>query len=58
LIFKYFTDVGSSGIWYAMLISNFVIILPGIYFYRQIDFKPKIEIERKRKKLDKIEQNA
>jgi putative MATE family efflux protein len=58
LIFKYFTDVGSSGIWYAMLISNFVIILPGIYFYRQIDFKPKIEIERKRKKLDKIEQNV
>jgi putative MATE family efflux protein len=58
LIFKYFTEVGSSGIWYAMLISNFVIILPGIYFYRQIDFKPKIEIERKRKKLDKIEQNA
>ncbi len=58
LIFKYFTEVGSSGIWYAMLISNFVIILPGIYFYRQIDFKPKIEIERKRKKLDKIEQNG
>jgi putative MATE family efflux protein len=58
LIFKYFTEVGSSGIWYAMLISNFVIILPGIYFYRQIDFKPKIEIERKRKKLDKIEQNV
>ena len=57
LIFKYFTEVGSSGIWYAMLISNFVIILPGIYFYRQIDFKPKIEIERKRKKLEKIEEN-
>lgn len=58
LIFKYLTDVGSSGIWYAMLISNFVIILPGIYFYLKIDFKPKIEIERKRKKLEKIEENA
>jgi len=57
LIFKYFTEVGSSGVWYAMLISNFVIILPGIYFYRQIDFKPKIEIERKRKKPEKIVDN-
>lgn len=57
LMFKYLTDVGSSGIWYAMLISNFVIILPGIYFYLRIDFKPKIEIERKRKKLEKIEEN-
>ncbi len=47
LIFKYLTDIGSSGIWYAMLISNIVIIIPGIYFYRQIDFRPKIEIERK-----------
>lgn len=54
MIFKYFTELGSSGIWYAMLISNVVIILPGIYFYRQIDFKPKIEIDRKRKKLENL----
>lgn len=58
LMFKYLTDVGSSGIWYAMLISNFVIILPGIYFYLRIDFKPKIEIERKRNKLEKIQENV
>ena len=32
LIFKYFTDLGSNGIWYAMLISNILIIIPGIYF--------------------------
>lgn len=51
LIFKYATDFGSSGIWYAMLISNVVIIIFGIYFYRQIDFMPKIDINRKDKKL-------
>lgn len=54
LIFKYFTDLGSSGIWYAMLISNILIIIPGIYFYRRVDFKPKVEIDRKSKKLEKL----
>ncbi|MCD4826997.1 MAG: MATE family efflux transporter [Acholeplasmataceae bacterium] len=51
LIFKYTTSIGSSGIWYAMLISNVLIIFVGIFFYRQIDFKPKIDITRKDRKL-------
>lgn len=51
LIFKYATEIGSSGIWYAMLISNVVIIAFGAYFYKQVDFMPKIDISRKEKKL-------
>lgn len=54
LIFKYFTDLDSSGIWYAMLLSNILIIIPGIYFYKRVDFKPKVEIDRKTKKLEKL----
>jgi MATE family, multidrug efflux pump len=53
LIFKYTTQIGSSGIWYAMLISNIVIILVGIFFYRQVDFMPKIDIDRKEQRLHK-----
>lgn len=44
---KTFTDLGSSGIWYAMLVSNFVIIFVGIFLYKKVDFIPK----RKNKKL-------
>jgi len=44
LIFKEFTDLGSSGIWYAMILSNFVISIVGFVFYRFIDYKPKIRI--------------
>jgi putative MATE family efflux protein len=45
LIFKYFTDMGSSGIWTAMLISNFLIAFVGFYFYKKLDFKPKMELD-------------
>jgi putative MATE family efflux protein len=50
LMFKNFTNLGNSGIWYAMLISNFVIAFVGAVLYVRIDFKPKIEIEREDKK--------
>lgn len=40
LIFKSFTDMGRSGIWYAMVISNLVIILYGARLFRKIDFEP------------------
>ncbi|MFP4187658.1 MAG: MATE family efflux transporter [Acholeplasmataceae bacterium] len=50
LFFRYFTDLGNSGIWYAMLISNLVIAFVGILLYVRIDFKPKIEIERGEKR--------
>lgn len=42
---KHFSDLGSTGIWYAMLISNIVIILPGIIFYLRVDFLPKVKLE-------------
>jgi len=44
LIFTYFTNLGSSGIWTAMLISNFIIIFVGLFFYRRLEFKPKLDI--------------
>ncbi len=44
--FKYFTDLGSAGIWYAMLVSNILISFLGIYLYKKIDFRPKITIRK------------
>lgn len=35
-----FTDLGASGIWYAMVISNFLILLLGMFLYRRVDFMP------------------
>jgi putative MATE family efflux protein len=46
LIFKNFTTLGSSGVWYAMLISNVVILFIGMIMYRKIDYKPKIRIKK------------
>ena len=40
LIFKLFTDIGSRGIWYAMVISNFLILAVGAWLYRKVDFSP------------------
>jgi putative MATE family efflux protein len=48
ILFRNFTNLGSSGIWYAMLISNLIIIIPGIYLYQKIDFQPKIEIKKQK----------
>lgn len=45
--FKTFTDLGSSGVWYAMLISNFIIMIVGFYFYKKVDFEPKVRVKRK-----------
>ncbi|PAT02287.1 hypothetical protein CI105_02790 [Candidatus Izimaplasma bacterium ZiA1] len=50
LIFREYTNLGSSGVWYAMLISNFVIAFVGFTLYSRVDFKPKIK-ERKVRKL-------
>ncbi|MBU1019901.1 MAG: MATE family efflux transporter [Firmicutes bacterium] len=44
-VFKYLTDMGSSGIWTAMLISNFIIAFIGYAFYTKLDFTPKIDIQ-------------
>ena len=45
LYFRYFTDMGSSGIWTAMLISNFIIAFVGYYLYKRVSFEPKIELD-------------
>ncbi|WP_282919639.1 MATE family efflux transporter [Ignavigranum ruoffiae] len=34
MIMSYFTDLGSTGIWIAMLLSNMLIVLYGYYIYR------------------------
>jgi Na+-driven multidrug efflux pump len=44
LIFKYFTDMGSSGIWTAMLLSNFIIAFVGYAMYKTLDFQPRVEL--------------
>ncbi len=45
MLFKYYTDFNSSGIWYAMLLSNLIIVVIGYMMYKTLDFKPKIRIE-------------
>ena len=34
------TDLGASGIWYAMVLSNLLILILGAYLYRKVDFAP------------------
>lgn len=45
LMFKLFTDIGSSGIWYAMVISNFLILFVGAWLYRKVNFMPYVGLE-------------
>ena len=40
MLFKYFTTVGSTGVWYAMVLSNFIILFLGAFLYRRVDFTP------------------
>jgi Na+-driven multidrug efflux pump len=41
LFFREFTTIGSSGVWWSILISNFLMVGFGLYFYRLISFEPK-----------------
>ena len=34
-LFYYFTNLGPAGIWWAMVISNFITCLAGQFFYQQ-----------------------
>ena len=34
------TDLGASGIWYAMVLSNLLIMILGMILYRRVDFAP------------------
>lgn len=46
LAFKNLTNLGSSGIWYAMLSSNVFIAVIGFFLYKlYITFEPKVAIE-------------
>jgi len=38
--FKTFTDIGRSGVWYAMVISNFLMIFFGMYLLGKVTFDP------------------
>lgn len=38
------TDVGPTGIWYSMLISNILAVLVGTYLYTKVQFTPKIKL--------------
>lgn len=40
MFFKHFTAVGSTGVWYAMVLSNFIILFLGVFLYRRVDFTP------------------
>ena len=40
LAFKTFTDIGANGIWYAMVISNFLILFVGAWLCRKVNFTP------------------
>lgn len=42
LFFKFCTPLGHSGVWYAMVISNFVILFYGAHLFRKVDFRSKI----------------
>ena len=39
-LFKTFTDIGRSGVWYAMVISNFIMIFFGLYLLKKVTYEP------------------
>ena len=46
LIFMNFTNLGPSGVWYAMLISNLLSVFVGMFLYAKVRFLPKIRMEK------------
>lgn len=43
-IFMHFTDVGYSGIWYSMMLSNIFILFVGHYLFKKVTFERKVII--------------
>jgi len=43
LFFMYGTSIGYQGIWYAMAISNVLILGLGHYLFRKVDFQKKVK---------------
>ncbi|MCR3955087.1 MAG: MATE family efflux transporter [Gudongella sp.] len=35
LLFKNFTDIGPTGIWFSMVFSNLLVVVLGLYIYRK-----------------------
>lgn len=42
LIFKHFTDLGSTGIWFSMSFSNLIVCIYGYIVYRQNTWQKKV----------------
>lgn len=42
LLFKYFTTIGATGIWFSMSFSNLVICIYGYYIYRRGGWQTRI----------------
>lgn len=38
--FRHFTSLGASGVWYAMNVSNLLILVLGAALFRRVDFSP------------------
>lgn len=45
-LFYYFTNLGPAGIWWAMVISNFITCLAGQFFYQQYSWLKNEQKER------------
>ena len=48
-VFKTFTNLGRAGIWYAMVISNCLLVFLGMYLLRRVDFTSVLQKRGKRR---------
>ncbi len=42
LIFKHFTDIGPTGIWISMSVSNLIVCIYGYLIYRKDTWQQKV----------------
>ena len=47
LLFNHYSNFNHLGIWYAIFMSNFLVMIPGYLMYRKIDFKPIIKVKKR-----------
>ncbi len=45
-LFQHFTNIGRSGIWWAMLLSNLLIVIVGALLFKRVDFNANISKEK------------
>lgn len=48
------TNLGPAGIWYAILISNFLMVFVGMYLFKKVKFLPKIREKIDKNKLEMV----